>query len=99
MTDLSGHAKKSTTSRDFRRPAADADGLAFRQAATVSRVHSASTGRYSLILVHPERGTAAMDTAGVLPAFAGVVVLNPHVVVHAGSVDVQDRLAGDPAVQ
>jgi transposase len=37
-------------------------------------VHSASTGKYSLIWVHDKRGRAAMDAAGVLPAFTGVAV-------------------------
>jgi transposase len=37
-------------------------------------VHSASTGRYSLITVHDKRGVAGMDAAGVLPAFGGVAV-------------------------
>lgn len=35
-------------------------------------VHSASTGKYSLITVHDKRGVAAMDAAGVLPAFTGI---------------------------
>ncbi|MGH3573542.1 MAG: IS66 family transposase [Pseudonocardiaceae bacterium] len=33
-------------------------------------VHSASTGKYSLIFVHDRRGTKGMDAAGVLPGFA-----------------------------
>ena len=37
-------------------------------------VHSASTGRYSLVTVHDKRGVAAMDAAGVLPAFGGIAV-------------------------
>jgi transposase len=37
-------------------------------------VHSASTGRYSLVYVHPKRGTAGMDAGGVLPGFAGIAV-------------------------
>jgi transposase len=37
-------------------------------------VHSASTGKYSLIFVHDRRGTKGMDAAGVLPCFAGVAV-------------------------
>ncbi len=35
-------------------------------------VHSASTGKHSLITVHDRRGTEAMNVAGVLPHFAGV---------------------------
>ncbi len=37
-------------------------------------VHSASTGKYSLITVHDRRGREAMNAAGVLPTFAGVAV-------------------------
>ena len=37
-------------------------------------VHSASTGKYSLIFVHDRRGTKGMDAAGVLPEFAGIAV-------------------------
>ncbi len=37
-------------------------------------VHSASTGKYSLITVHPKRGREAMNSAGVLPEFTGVAV-------------------------
>ena len=37
-------------------------------------VHSASTGRYSLITVHDKRGRAGMDAAGVMPVFTGVAV-------------------------
>jgi len=33
-------------------------------------VHSASTGKYSLITVHDRRGTKGMNAAGVLPEFA-----------------------------
>jgi transposase len=37
-------------------------------------VHSASTGKYSLITVHDRRGVKGMDAAGVLPAFTGIAV-------------------------
>jgi transposase len=37
-------------------------------------VHSASTGRYSLVYAHPKRGREAMDAGGVLPGFTGVAV-------------------------
>jgi transposase len=37
-------------------------------------VHSASTGKYSLITVHDRRGVAGMDAAGVLPGFTGIAV-------------------------
>jgi len=37
-------------------------------------MHSACTDKHSLLTVHPKRGTAAMDAAGVLPTFTGLVV-------------------------
>jgi hypothetical protein len=37
-------------------------------------VHSASTGKYSLITVHARRGVAGMDATGVLPGFTGTAV-------------------------
>ncbi len=37
-------------------------------------VHSASTGKYSLITVHDRRGREAMNAAGVLESFSGVAV-------------------------
>jgi transposase len=37
-------------------------------------VHSASTGKYSLITVHDRRGTKGMDAAGVLPEFTGIAI-------------------------
>lgn len=50
------------------------DETGFRVAGKLHWVHSASAGKYSLITVHPKRGTAAMNAAGVLPAFTGVAV-------------------------
>ncbi|MEN3610519.1 IS66 family transposase [Plantactinospora sp. ZYX-F-223] len=37
-------------------------------------VHSASTDKYTLVYVHPKRGTQAMDAGGVLPGFTGIAV-------------------------
>ncbi len=37
-------------------------------------VHSASTDRWTLLTVHPKRGTAGIDHAGVMPMFTGVAV-------------------------
>jgi len=48
------------------------DETGFRVAGKLAWVHSASSGKYVLITVHPRRGTEAMDAAGVLPAFAGI---------------------------
>lgn len=50
------------------------DETGFRVAGKLNWVHSASTGKYSLITVHRKRGTKGMDHAGVLCGFAGVAV-------------------------
>jgi transposase len=55
-------------------PVADFDETGLRVAGRLAWVHSASTGRFSLLAVHAERGTAAMDAAGVLPGFTGIAV-------------------------
>ena len=47
------------------------DETGFRVAGRLAWVHSASSGRYVLVTVHPKRGKAGMDAAGVLPAFTG----------------------------
>jgi hypothetical protein len=48
------------------------DETGFRVAGKLAWVHSASSGKYVLITVHPKRGTQAMDAAGVLPSFTGI---------------------------
>jgi transposase len=50
------------------------DETGFRVEGRLHWVHSASTGKYSLIVVHDKRGRVAMDAAGVLPSFTGVAV-------------------------
>jgi transposase len=50
------------------------DETGFRVAGKLHWVHSASTGKYSLITVHERRGVKGMDPAGVLPGFAGIAV-------------------------
>lgn len=50
------------------------DETGLRVAGRLRWVHSASTGKYSLITVHDRRGTKGMDAAGVLPEFTGVAV-------------------------
>jgi len=50
------------------------DETGFRVAGRLHWVHSASTGKYSLLYVHPKRGREAMNAGGVLPAFAGIAV-------------------------
>lgn len=50
------------------------DETGLRVAGRLHWVHSASTGKYSLITVHAKRGTEAMDAAGVLPRFTGIAV-------------------------
>jgi transposase len=53
-------------------PVAHLDETGTRAAGRLHWVHSASTNLLSLFTVHPKRGKAAMDAAGVLPGFAGV---------------------------
>jgi transposase len=48
------------------------DETGFRVAGKLAWVHSASSGKFVLVTVHAKRGTAGMDAAGVLPAFAGI---------------------------
>ena len=48
------------------------DETGFRVAGRLAWVHSASSGKYVLVTVHPKRGTQGMDAAGVLPAFTGI---------------------------
>lgn len=55
-------------------PVAHFDETGLRVEAKLRWVHSASTGKYSLIIMHDKRGTTAMDAAGVLPTFTGVAV-------------------------
>ncbi|SEP54554.1 zinc-finger binding domain of transposase IS66 [Amycolatopsis saalfeldensis] len=55
-------------------PVAHFDETGFRVEGKLHWVHSASTGKYSLITVHRRRGMKGMDHAGVLPDFAGVAV-------------------------
>jgi transposase len=50
------------------------DETGFRVEGRLQWVHSASTKKYSLIVVHDKRGRVAMDAAGVLPSFTGIAV-------------------------
>jgi len=50
------------------------DETGFRVEGRLKWVHSASTGKYALIVVHDKRGRVAMDAAGILPSFTGVAV-------------------------
>jgi hypothetical protein len=51
-----------------------ADETGFRAAGKLAWVHSASSGKFALITVHGKRGREAMNAAGVLPKFRGVLV-------------------------
>ena len=55
-------------------PVAYFDETGFRVEGRLQWVHSASTGKWSLITVHRKRGVEAMNAAGVLPGFHGVAV-------------------------
>lgn len=50
------------------------DETGFRVAARLHWVHSACTGKWSLLTVHPKRGREAMDAAGILPQYRGIAV-------------------------
>lgn len=50
------------------------DETGLRVAGKLHWVHSASTGKYSLITVHRRRGVEGMKDAGVLPEFYGIAV-------------------------
>lgn len=52
------------------------DETGFRVEGKLHWVHSASTGKYSLIVVHGKRGKVAMDAIAVLPSFSGIAVHN-----------------------
>jgi transposase len=50
------------------------DETGFRVEGRLHWVHCARTGKYTLLVVHPRRGTEAMKAMGVLPSFTGVAV-------------------------
>lgn len=50
------------------------DESGFRVEGKLRWVHSASTGKYSLITCHDRRGVQAMNAAGILPTFRGLAV-------------------------
>ena len=55
-------------------PVAGFDETGFRVEGKLAWVHCARTGKYTLLMVHPRRGKAAMEAMGVLPSFSGVAV-------------------------
>jgi transposase len=50
------------------------DETGFRTAGRLAWVHSASSGKFVLVTVHPKRGKDGMKAAGVLPSFGGIAV-------------------------
>jgi transposase len=50
------------------------DETGFRVEGKLAWVHSARTGRYTLLMVHARRGKKATEAMGVLPSFTGVAV-------------------------
>lgn len=55
-------------------PVVNFDETGMRTDGRLAWLHSACTSTDVLLSVHPKRGTAAMDSAGVLPAFTGIAV-------------------------
>jgi transposase len=54
--------------------AAGFDETGFRAAGRLAWVHCARTGKYTLLMVHPNRGRKAMEAMGILPSFTGLAV-------------------------
>ncbi len=50
------------------------DETGFRVEGKLAWVHCARAGKYTLLMVHPKRGRAAIEAMGVLPSFTGVAV-------------------------
>jgi transposase len=50
------------------------DETGFRVQGRLHWGHCARTATYTLLMVHPKRGTKAMEAMGILPSFAGVAV-------------------------
>lgn len=51
-----------------------ADETGLRVDGRLHWVHTVSSGKYSLVYVHPKRGTAGIDAGGVIPAYTGTLV-------------------------
>jgi transposase len=51
-----------------------ADETGLRVDGKLHWVHSVSSGKYSLVYVHPKRGKAGTDAGGVIPGYSGVLV-------------------------
>jgi transposase len=72
ITRSVGPAVEAITSALIGSEVAHFDETGFRVAGKLAWVHSASSGKYVLVTVHPRRGKEGMDAAGVLPSFAGI---------------------------
>jgi transposase len=64
------HVREQITASDV----AGFDETGFRVEGRLAWVHCARTGKYTLLMVHPNRGTEAMKAMGVLPSFTGIAV-------------------------
>jgi hypothetical protein len=59
------HARQQIAGSDV----AGFDETGFRVQGRLARVRCAHTGKYTLLMVHPRRGSPAMEAMGVLPSF------------------------------
>jgi transposase len=70
LDGFAGHVREQIAASDV----AGFDETGFRVAGRLAWVHCARTGKYTLLMVHPKRGTKAMEAMGILPRFAGVAI-------------------------
>ena len=67
-------ALRAITARLVSCDAVHFDETGFRTAGRPAWVHSAASGKFVLVTVHPKRGRDGMEAAGVLPSFRGIAV-------------------------
>jgi transposase len=70
LDGFTGHVREQIAASDV----AGFDETGFRVEGKLAWVHCARTGRYTLLMVHPNRGRKAMEAMGILPSFTGLAV-------------------------